>query len=41
MNKRETVRAFVDAIQQGEFENTKSLLGGRHFSPVSVPEKAI
>ena len=27
MNKRETVQAFVDAIQQGEFENAKSLFG--------------
>jgi len=26
MNKRETVQAFVDSIQQGEFENAKSML---------------
>ena len=26
MNKRETVQAFVDSIQEGEFENAKSML---------------
>ena len=26
MNKRETVQAFVDSIQQGEFENAKTML---------------
>jgi predicted ester cyclase len=26
MNKRETVQAFVDSIQHGEFENAKSML---------------
>jgi len=26
MNKRETVQAFVDSVQQGEFENAKSML---------------
>ncbi len=26
MNKRETVQAFVDSIQQGEFDNAKSML---------------
>jgi len=26
MNKRETVKAFVDFIQQGEFENAESML---------------
>jgi predicted ester cyclase len=26
MNKRETVQAFVDSIQQGEFENANSML---------------
>jgi predicted ester cyclase len=26
MNKRETVQAFVDSIQQGEFEDAKSML---------------
>jgi len=26
MNKRETVQAFVDSIQQGKFENAKSML---------------
>jgi hypothetical protein len=26
MNKRETMQAFMDSIEQGEFENAKSML---------------
>jgi len=39
MNKRETVQAFVDSIQQGEFENAKSMLADDfHYSDaVSEP----
>jgi hypothetical protein len=42
MNKRATVQAFMDAVQQCEFENAKSQLrDGRRFIPVRVPEKAV
>jgi predicted ester cyclase len=39
MNKRETVQAFMDSIQQGEFENAKSMLADdfQFSSPISEP----
>lgn len=39
MNKRETVQAFVDSIQQGEFENAKSMLADdfQYSDAVSEP----
>lgn len=39
MNKRETVQAFMDSIQQGEFENAKSMLADdfQFSGPVSEP----
>jgi len=39
MNKRETVQAFVDSIQEGEFENAKSMLADdfQYSNAVSEP----
>ncbi|HSB02171.1 MAG TPA: ester cyclase [Anaerolineales bacterium] len=39
MNKRETVQAFMDSIQQGEFENAKSMLADdfQYSAAVSEP----
>jgi len=39
MNKRETVQVFMDSIQQGEFENAKSMLADdfQFNGPVSEP----
>lgn len=39
MNKRETVQALVDSIQQGDFENAKSMLADdfQFSGPVPAP----
>ena len=38
MNKRETVQALVDSIQQGDFENAKSMLADDFQFSGPVPE---
>ena len=38
MNKRETVQAFVDSIQQGEFENAKTMLADEFQFSAAVSE---
>ena len=38
MNKRETVQALMDAVQQGDFENVKSMLADDFQFSGSVPE---
>ena len=39
MNKRETVQALMDSVQQGDFENAKSMLADDFYfsGPVSEP----
>jgi len=38
MNKRETVQALMDAVQQGDFENAKSMLADDFQFSGPVPE---
>lgn len=38
MNKRETVQALMDSIQQGDFENAKSMLADNFTFSGSIPE---
>jgi predicted ester cyclase len=38
MNKRETVQAFMDSIQQGDLDNAKSMLADDFTYSGSVPE---
>ena len=38
MNKRETVQALMDSIQQGDFDNAKSMLADNFTFSGSVPE---
>ncbi|HKI53826.1 MAG TPA: ester cyclase [Anaerolineales bacterium] len=38
MNKRETVQALMDAVQQGDFENVKSMLADDFQFSGNVPE---
>ena len=38
MNKRETVQAFLDAVQKGDFENAKSMLTDDFKFSGPVPE---
>ena len=40
MNKRETVQAFVDSIQKGDFENAKSMLADDFQFSGPVPLKS-
>ncbi|MBL8050989.1 MAG: ester cyclase [Anaerolineales bacterium] len=38
MNKRETVQALMDSIQQGDFDNAKSMLADNFTFSGSMPE---
>ena len=38
MNKRETVQALMDSVQQGDFENVKSMLADDFYFSGPIPE---